>query len=66
MVGWSRRSRESSERRRRWWNSLTEEQKADALIREAAGDKTIMKWVLAFFGAAFLICVIKIIWDVLK
>lgn len=27
MVGWSRRSRESDERRARWWASLTNEER---------------------------------------
>ena len=43
MVGWSRRNRESSERRQRWWNSLTEEQKAAARKREAEFDRKLGK-----------------------
>ena len=27
MVGWSRRNKESAERRARWWASLTEEER---------------------------------------
>lgn len=43
MVGWSRRNRESSERRRRWWNSLTPEQRKAAKIREAEFDRSLAK-----------------------
>lgn len=50
MVGWSRRNRESSERRQRWWNSLTPEQKEQARAREAAFDRK-----LAQVGTLFLI-----------
>lgn len=52
MVGWTRRNREDSERRERWWNSLTEEQKqqwiADKPKRDAADRKILFVFVPLF------------------
>lgn len=39
MIGWSRRSREDSERRARWWATLTEEQKRRYNERQAEVDR---------------------------
>jgi hypothetical protein len=63
MVGWSRRSREASIRRHRWWNSLTEEEKVTARAQEKAYDKVVMRWMLAFFGIPIVIC---IVWSLFK
>lgn len=41
MVGWSRRNSESAERRRRWWASLTDEEKAFEVKREKVGDRVL-------------------------
>ncbi len=60
MVGWSRRGRESRERRRRWWDSLTEDQKDESRMRESKFDLAFMElvpWLIFFlvFMAAFMI-----------
>ena len=38
MVGWSSRNTRDARRRRRWWNSLSEEQKAIERARAARED----------------------------
>jgi hypothetical protein len=60
MVGWTRRNREDRERRERWWNSLTEEQKqqwiADKPKRDAEDRKLLMYWLPLLFlaGAGYI------------
>ncbi len=68
MVGWSRRSRESSERRERfyrWYGSLSEKEKADYEEREAARRAREMKIAnkgFAVFGFVLLLYSIFVYW----
>ncbi len=55
MVGWSRRARKSSERRERWWNSLSEEEKAKWLANKPARDAREKKLLLICVPAFFLL-----------
>jgi hypothetical protein len=54
MVGWSRRGSESSARRKLWWDSLTQEEKADAVAKEAASDEKVVNVVLVVLSIAIL------------
>lgn len=49
MVGWSRRNAESAERRRRWWASLTNEEKALESRRMKVEDRVF------FYGFAVIL-----------
>ena len=54
MIGWSRRSTESSRRRSEWWESLTEEEKALEVRREKVEDR----WFWYTFGGTFAVLVV--------
>ncbi len=58
MVGWSRRSAESRERRRRWWASLSDEEKFAILRREAKVDRIM----LPVLGGLAVISLIAFLW----
>lgn len=61
MVGWTRRNRESAERRRRWFASLTEEQRQAVLEHEAEFDRKLLRGLgiaCIFFALLFLIEVV--------
>lgn len=54
MIGWSRRSAESSRRQSEWWDSLTEEEKALEIRRGAVEDR----WFWYTFGGTFAFLVL--------
>ena len=54
MIGWSRRSAESSQRRSEWWDSLTEEEKELETRRGAVEDR----WFWYTFGGTFAVLVL--------
>jgi hypothetical protein len=56
MVGWSRRNSEYRARRKKFLANLTAEQREAFLVREAAFDKKITPYVIAFFLIPILIC----------
>jgi hypothetical protein len=49
MVGWSRRNREASERRARWWATLSDEEKAEYNRRAAEQDERFFAFCRVFF-----------------
>lgn len=60
MVGWTRRNAEDAKRRKKWWASLSEEQKAEIHKRDEASDlywvpKLKVILVVLLFVAAFFI-----------
>ena len=56
MVGWTRRARKSRERTRRWWLSLTEEQR----VQHRKDDKEYNRKYGWVFEAAFVIMILGI------
>jgi len=58
MVGWSRRSRESDERRAAWWASLTEDERAAETLREAEIDRRLSAVLAALWALIMIILVV--------
>ncbi len=61
MVGWSRRGREDSERRGRWWASLTPQQRAESRLRQGREDHLLL-WGLALLAATLIAGVLVTAW----
>lgn len=59
MVGWSRRNSEASERRRRWWATLNEEQRAEVIKREHEFDVKLLKGISIAFVCFLLFLLIE-------